>query len=213
MLILAAADLHGNFETYHWLMQVVRDHSPSALVLAGDLLGAPESYETAPSDHQEQASRLLNTLRPLECPLLYVMGNDDWIDQLTEDEKFVSLHARRFDLGDFNFVGYPYTTPFMGGIYEKPEEEMTEDLLDIGPMLDTSTVFLTHGPVKGILDGGHGSVALASLLQRRPVLAHIHGHSHSSFGREGKHFNVAAAYEIRAMLIDLKTMDHHVLRG
>ena len=188
MLIIAAADLHGNKETYHSLMQVVRDHSPSAVVLAGDLLGAPESYETAASDHQEQATRVLNTLRPLECPLLYVMGNDDWIEQLTDNEKFVSLHARRFDLGDFNFVGYPYTPPFMGGICEKPEEDIARDLLDLEPLLDTNTFFVTHGPARGILDGGHGSVALASLPQRRPVLAHIHGHSHSSFGREGKAF-------------------------
>ena len=38
-----------------------------------------------------------------------------------------------------------------------------------------------------------GSQALASLLLRRPVLPHLHGHDHESFGREGYHFNVAAA--------------------
>lgn len=56
-----------------------------------------------------------------------------------------------------------------------------------------------------------GSPSLAALLDRNPVVAHIHGHIHGCFGREGSHFNVAAAGRRRAFLIDLKTLDFQVL--
>ena len=41
---------------------------------------------------------------------------------------------------------------------------------------------------------------------------HIHGHSHSSFGRYENRFKVAAGYVRRAMLIDLVTLQHHILQ-
>jgi Icc-related predicted phosphoesterase len=58
-----------------------------------------------------------------------------------------------------------------------------------------------------------GSRSLAGLLQRRAVLAHVHGHIHESFGRQGKHFNVAAAGRRRAVLIELPSLQHAVLHG
>jgi Icc-related predicted phosphoesterase len=140
------------------------------------------------------------------------MGNDDWIEPPFEGKQFTGLHSERIELGDYSFVGYPYSLPFMGGVYEKPERQIKEDLLALEPLLDSRTVFVTHSPAKGILDGGHGSTSLASLLRRKTVRAHIHGHSHSSFGRKENRFNVAAGYVWRAMIIDLDTLEHHVLQ-
>jgi len=57
------------------------------------------------------------------------------------------------------------------------------------------------------------SRALRALLDIHPLRAHIHGHSHSAFGRDGNHFNVASARSKRAMLIDLATFEHEVLMG
>ena len=51
MLTLAAADLHGNLQMHQWLVRVVVQ-LPPALALAGDLLGAPKSCETAERDQQ-----------------------------------------------------------------------------------------------------------------------------------------------------------------
>jgi len=45
------------------------------------------------------------------------------------------------------------------------------------------------------------------------VRAHIHGHIHRCFGREGCHFNVAAAGQLRGMVIDLATLKHEVIGG
>jgi len=49
------------------------------------------------------------------------------------------------------------------------------------------------------------------LTGTKPFLAHIHGHSHAGFGRNGKHFNVASAGRQRAMVLDTETMKHEVL--
>jgi hypothetical protein len=44
-------------------------------------------------------------------------------------------------------------------------------------------------------------------------LAHIHGHIHEGFGREGNHFNVAAAGQRRSVLIELPSVASRVIQG
>jgi len=69
----------------------------------------------------------------------------------------------------------------------------------------------THSPAHGALDQIHdgthvGSWSISSVIDVRNVLAHIHGHVHGTRGYEGRHFNVAAAAERRAMLIELPSL-------
>jgi Icc-related predicted phosphoesterase len=104
----------------------------------------------------------------------------------------------------------------MGGINEKPENEIQKDLDKLADLVDQTTVLATHGPACGARDrvtiGGHaGSTSLRDLVDRRPPRIHIHGHIHYWFGREGRHFNVASAGRKRAMLIDLTTLQHEVI--
>jgi Icc-related predicted phosphoesterase len=162
-------------------------------------------------DQAEEARLLQNVLTDVDCPILYIMGNDDWIEPPFEGEQFLSLHGEKIEIGGYSFVGYQYSLPFMGGIWEKPEAQIKVDLKSIEKMLAPDTVFVTHSPAKRILDGGHGSTSLASLLKRRNFRAHVHGHSHSSFGSLDKHFNVSAGHGSKAMMIDLATMQHSVL--
>lgn len=108
--------------------------------------------------------------------------------------------------------------PFMGGIFEKPESEIERDVRELEPLLDDRTVFVTHLPAHGALDrvfSGEqvGSRSLAALLDRKPVLVHLHGHIHNSFGRQGNHFNVAAAGRRRAGLIELPSLNYSVVTG
>jgi len=83
------------------------------------------------------------------------------------------------------------------------------------PLVDRQTVLVTHAPAYGSLDvvfGNHvGSRAIADFLFHNPVLVHLHGHIHQCFGRDGNHFNVAAAATARAMLIHLPSMRHEVV--
>ena len=72
-------------------------------------------------------------------------------------------------------------------------------------------------PAKGVLDRTSlgeqvGSPSLAALLDRKAVLAHIHGHVHESFGCEANRFNVASAGRKRAFLIDVPSLNHRALQ-
>jgi Icc-related predicted phosphoesterase len=146
------------------------------------------------------------------------MGNDDLVELEAPAPRFVSLHGRRVELTGLNLVGYQYSLPFMAGVYEKPEEEIRADLDALGHLVDSETVLVTHSPAHGILDMGilgmrAGSQAILDLVNRRSVRAHIHGHIHAEFGREGRHFNVASGGSRLAMVIDLDTLASTVERG
>jgi uncharacterized protein len=212
MKLLAAGDIHGALNVYEWLARVAAEQQVDMVLLAGDL--------SAGSWHEEQqrdeAQRLIFILKRFPVVTLYLMGNDDFFSLDYEDELVRPVHGRRLEFGEYNFVGYQYTTPFIGSIHEKPEREIEKDLGQVEKLLDGKTVFVTHSPVHGVLDriysGEHvGSQSLAALLKRRPVLVHIHGHIHHSFGREGNHFNVAAAGARRAFTIDLPSLTHNIL--
>lgn len=210
MRILAAADIHGSLEVYQWLIE----QTPLAdvLILAGDLLDA--DFE----DQQRlQVEKIVKLLPRSNCPVFYIMGNDDNIALDYEDALITPLHDRRVELDGYNIVGYQYTPPFMGETFVKEDSEIANDLRLRDRIVDEDTVFVTHTPAYGSLDlcdAGHvGSRALADYLQRNPVMAHIHGHIHHEFGVDDYHFNVASAAQCRAMLIDLPSLKYEILRG
>lgn len=186
-------------------------------MLAGDLLGVPDGFPSVEDAQRADARRICALLDglPAALPVFYVMGNDDWTDLDPPPGRVESLHMTRRDFRGFNFVGYQYTLPFMGGVYERPEKEIGQDLLALGPLVDDRTVLVTHGPAAGTLDstrlGPAGSTSLRDLVLRHQIRAHIHGHIHGSFGRIDHRFNVAAGRERRAMIIDLTTLQHEVL--
>ena len=217
MRILAASDVHGNHETYRWLTERAAQSLVDAVVLAGDLLGVPDGFASVEEAQRADARSVCAILAPLPTamPVFYIMGNDDWTDLDPGPGRVQSLHMTRRDHGGFNFVGYQCTLPFMGGVFEKPEQEISQDLLLLEPLVDEHTILVTHSPAAGVLDstrlGPAGSTSLRDLVRRRKVRAHIHGHIHFSFGRVDHHFNVAAGRQRRAMIIDLATMEHEVL--
>jgi Icc-related predicted phosphoesterase len=213
MRILAAADLHGVLAVYRWLAEVACKEHVDGVVIAGDLFGP--GWE---AEQRAQTPEIISAMRNMVAPVFYLMGNDDFVPLEVDDEQLRFLHGQRIEFGENNFVGYQYTLPFVGTIFEKPEEEMARDLAALEPRLDARTVLVTHGPAHGSLDfvdwsGEHvGSKSLARLLERRHALAHIHGHIHSCFGRKGSHFNVASAGQKRAMIIELPSLKHAVLQ-
>ncbi len=216
MRILAAADIHGFWPVYDWLLATARHHSVDALVLAGDLLGNPDGFDTPEAAQRHEAGLLIELLHSAELPVLYIMGNDDLVELDSVTNRVQSIHGRRVELGNINFVGYQYSLPFMGGTFEKPEAGIQSDLFRFGPLLDSNTVFVSHSPALGTLDPGFGEAQIGSgsireLLESNPLLAHIHGHSHAGFGRTQNHFNVASAGRLRTMIIDLETLEHQVL--
>jgi Icc-related predicted phosphoesterase len=216
MLILASADLHGSRPVYRWVAAQARRHRPQAIVLAGDLFGFPDGFDSVEAAQADDAAALERELSGLGIPVLYIAGNDDFIDWHASGDGFTDLHARRACVAGQAFVGYHFTPPFVGSCHEKPAAAIADDLRALEPLLDSRTVLVTHGPPRESPAGGPGSWphpdgGLARLLERRPVRAHIHGHSHAAFGRYGRRFNVAAAARRRGMLIDLGQLTARIL--
>ena len=218
MKILAAADFHGNHDIYAWLVRCAKETRADAVVLAGDLLSAqPGDDGPIEKDHRADAETTVALLAPVGVPIFYIMGNDDMVELEPRASGIETIHGRRIELGNFNLVGYQYSLPFMGGIHEKPEEEIREDLAELASLVDGRTIFVTHSPAYGVLDLGildrhAGSRAILDVVAERNPVAHIHGHIHAQFGRHGKHFNVAAAGHRRCVLLDLETMMHEVMQ-
>jgi uncharacterized protein len=213
MRILAIADIHGVMSVYEWLVVLAEEHQIDLLLIAGDLFAG--DWEDG---QREQARQIIPVLKRVAAACFYIMGNDDNIALDYEDEQIRPLHGRRLSHGTYNLVGYQYTPPFVGNVFVKSEEQIDEDLQSIEPLLEKLTILVTHAPAYGFLDrsygGEHvGSRALGALLHRRPVLMHVHGHIHGDFGRHENHFNVAAAGQRRAVVIDLPSLNHQVLQA
>ena len=216
MRVLASGDVHGRWPVYRWLLTVAHEHRVEAIVLAGDLLGCLEGFETPEEAQRHEAGMLIELLEGAAAPVLYIMGNDDLVELASASNRVQSLHGRQVECGRFKFVGYQYSMPFMGGTFEKPEAEIQIDLARLPASFDAETVFVSHSPAFDILDPGFGdsqigSRSLREFLEANPYRAHIHGHSHAGFGRKDNHFNVASAGRTRAMIIDLETLQHQVL--
>jgi Icc-related predicted phosphoesterase len=211
MRLLAAADTHGFEDVYRWIVAEGRSRQVDAVVLAGDLLGVPDGFSTVEDAMQASADSLKRILGSLECPVLYIMGNDDLVDLESNTEHCVSIHGIRFDLGGVGFVGYQCGPPFMRGPFEREEAELERELKSLSGIMDEGTVLITHYPAAGVLDAGFGLEAIHALIDPCPPLIHIHGHSHENFGHEGRHFNVASAGRKRAMVIDLETRTYQVV--
>jgi Icc-related predicted phosphoesterase len=216
MRILASADVHGSRPVYEWLLRVARQQEVEAIVLAGDLFGCLDEFGTPEDAQRREASLLRDLLKRAGVPVLYVMGNDDLVELDGDSERVQSIHGRRVSCGRFAFVGYQYSLPFMGGTFEKPDADIRIDLAELSDLVGPDTVFVSHSPALGILDPGIGDVLIgrSSLREFRdanPVRAHVHGHSHAGFGRQGNHFNVASAARMRSMTIDLENMQHQLL--
>ena len=216
MRILAMSDVHGDFDIYRWMQSLVVAEPIDAVILAGDLLHGAGDHLSIEEAQRREADELIKILRELERPVFYIMGNDDMIDLVYEDDRIRPIHQRTVPLGDYELLGYQFSPPFMGGIHEKLEEEIRDDLSGLEPLMHERTVFVTHTPARGFRDrtssGTHvGSPSVLDTVGRTKVRAHIHGHIHNSFGRDGIHFNVASGRAFRAMRIDIDTMAHTVV--
>jgi Icc-related predicted phosphoesterase len=217
MRVLASGDVHGMWPVYNWLLKIAQERGVQVMVLAGDLLGSPDGFDTPEKSQEYDARKLVQLLDTAGVPVFYIMGNDDLVELNSRSKQVQSLQGRRVQAGEFAFVGYQYSLPYMGGKFEKLEAEIKCDLERLTELLDAQTVLVSHSPALGILDPGFGEAQIGSrslleFVKTNPFRAHIHGHSHAGFGRDGRHFNVASAGHTRAMILDLATMQHEVVR-
>jgi len=75
----------------------------------------------------------------------YVRAVNRELEELNSHSNRVrSLHGQRVRAGQFAFVGYQYSLPFMGGTFEKPEAGIERDLRDLAELVGAETVVVTH---------------------------------------------------------------------
>lgn len=186
MTILFSSDLHGNEKAYKRFISLLSSENYEFGILSGDL--------TCPGcDNSKQLKQILKST---DKTIYYLMGNMD-SEEWAEDSNLVFINQRKISLGAYSIVGYQYTNPFSGGIFEKGEIEQETDLDQLKLFVDDKTILVTHGPAYGMLDRirssvNVGSKALNKLIDERKPLLHLFGHIHEAAGIEG--FSVNGAY-------------------
>ena len=73
------------------------------------------------------------------------MGNDDGIlgdgTEWTSEANVVFINQRKAKSGKYSFVGYQFTSPFVGGTFERTESRQTSDLSALQKLIPSE-----HGP-------------------------------------------------------------------
>jgi Icc-related predicted phosphoesterase len=59
MRVLASSDVHGRRVVYEWLLTVARNHDVESIVLAGDLLGCPDGFDTPEDAQRHEAESVI----------------------------------------------------------------------------------------------------------------------------------------------------------
>jgi len=245
MKILLTADLHGYDQAYQDFASTLMREDYDVGVLCGDLMTFPsesdlrratkelqsggmqvdasreatdpEVVQRALQNKQNQYKRLL---RRSGKPIVFVMGNDDGLlgnGCLWSTERgIVDVNQRRVSLGKYSFVGYHYTSPFIGGTFEKTESEQAKDLDELVKLIDGNTVLVTHGPPWGILDTlgdgrNVGSKALRRLIDERPPRLHLFGHIHRAFGIQGICANGAYPASRKFTSVDVERREFRIV--
>jgi Icc-related predicted phosphoesterase len=245
MKLLFTSDLHGFEPAYREFAKRLTEGAYDVGVLAGDLMTFPseadiesaqsELRRTGTIDFAEKGEGARRAeqfaLRRMEQsfkeilmhsgkPVVFVMGNDDGIlgngSGWNSEGRIVDIHMRRARYGDCHFVGYRYTNPFVGGTFEKSEEDQEKDFLTLEGLIDEGSVLVTHGPAWGTMDiagdGKHvGSRALRRLIESRRPRLHLFGHIHRTFGIDGNRVNGSYPASRKFIGIDVDTVEARIL--
>jgi Icc-related predicted phosphoesterase len=232
MKLLFSSDLHGLDSAYYAFAAALKDGDYDLGALGGDLMTYPSRSEIEQTGeiHQIQDGRppqaviehaLLDkqkyyrrVIKKSGKLVVFLMGNDDGLlgkgNEWTNEKDLLNVNQLRIEFGSYNIVGYQYTTPFVGGTFEKPENEQIEDFRQLEKLMDENTILITHGPAWGVLDavdGDHvGSMALRELIDRKEPRLHLFGHVHSNFGIKNHAVNGSYPHSQKFISIDVDSL-------
>jgi len=168
-----------------------------------ELTGPDESSKRESAKEEVLHSALKNRAQELQAmlaesgkPVYFIMGNDDGIVaggyEWPTFGPVQNINQCSIQLGRWRFIGYQFTPPFVGGLFEKPEEQQRENLFELANLFDERTILVTHGPPRGILDGNEfGGVALRRFVDMVRPRVHLFGHIHQSAGFDWPFINGA----------------------
>jgi len=164
-----------------------------------DLLGFVEipkdnyNLSTIKSRQKEKLIEICKLLKTMDIPVCMLIGNDDHIsdgdwDKALDDYGILNLNSRTHALGKLKITGFQYVLPTPWNTNnELPEDKLSEELRSIEGKVDKKTIFITHGPPKGVLDRvanglRAGSKSILNLIKDKQPIFHIFGHIHEAFG-------------------------------
>jgi Icc-related predicted phosphoesterase len=166
---------------------------------------------------QRQEARYKAILSKAGKFILLIMGNDDGLitKQWGDTDRIKNINLKRVIIKGIGFVGYQYTNPFVGGLFEKTEEQQQKDMIKLSEIVEPNTILVTHGPAFGLYDKTYnmmknqevsiGSKALRLLIDQRKPKLHLFGHLHAGFGIHGTEINGSYPVERKFIGIDLNT--------
>lgn len=164
-----------------------------------DLLGFVEiskdnyNLSVIKSKQKEKLSEICKLLKTVDIPVYMLIGNDDRVpdgdwDSVLDDYGILNLNSRFHSLENMKITGFQYVLPTPWNTNnELPEDELAKKLRNIEGEVDRKTIFVTHGPPKGILDrvanGFHvGADSILCLVKKKQPIFHVFGHVHEAFG-------------------------------
>jgi len=176
MIVYAVADIHGRSERLARIQQVVREHRPDILVVAGDLM------------HRSDPEPVARCLAELDRPVLLVRGNTDPAGDMaviTAPANVTDLHLIGVCHKGFRFTGIGGTIPlpFRSRIAWREHGLLSA----AAALLTPRTVLVVHPPPLGcrdrVLGRIHaGAAGVAQLIRRHRPLLVICGHIHEAVG-------------------------------
>ena len=157
--ILYTADLHGNKEFYHKLIEKAKDVEIKAIVIGGDLSpkGGPTVDEGIAIQKEFFENLFIPELIELKKDVFFIMGNDDFrvnetllIDQ---NNNLKYINKKGLSLSVKNIVGYGFVnpTPFRLKDWEKVEDDKQEKPKQMFDY-EIRTVKKEEGTIKDDLD-------------------------------------------------------------
>jgi Icc-related predicted phosphoesterase len=194
MKIVAISDTH--------LQPVPELPSADMLILAGDVLNSGSLKEL----HKFLA--WLATVREKYTHCLYVPGNHDKAIERLDREAMLSffqplatqvLINQQTTIESIKFYGFPYV-PYISGHWafeclhsEDGGRHQMQRLLNAVPT-EGIDVFISHGPVKGVLASRWGCPDLLNTILRLQPKVFVCGHIHEEYGT--KEFNGMRFYNV-----------------
>ena len=168
MLLLAAADLHGDQKKFDRVLEGIKEYTPQMAILAGDII-------------HRSPQPLQNLIESLSIPLLVTRGNMDpsSLAQALDTPPALDMNNTQRVLEGLSFMGIGDRVP--QGIYSETYQETLP--LDKVPV----DILISHHPPKGYQDntpfGGHiGDDEVYKLvLSHHPRLL-LCGHVHENPG-------------------------------
>jgi hypothetical protein len=161
------ADIHGNIGAAENSRSYIKEKSPDAVLVCGDV---------TTSGGKMEVQRIIETLAVDDIPVLYVWGNMDRVDPdfQVEGVNAICLHGKKTVFGDVEIVG------LSGNAWGY-------DFLSDIERSDKPLIVVSHEPPENVLDktwrGDHaGDPQIRSFIERVQPELMVCSHIHEAFG-------------------------------